>query len=237
MLASRGRLASLLAEQQRRLELLAIAPWHTTGPLVCRRFSDALFPEENVDLNACDEDGQPLWRQRDDWIDGWVHMLENHRQATYLFRAITARRAVTATAHVGSDNGMKIWLNGKEIFFNEKLGLRRHQHATVDLALSVRAMVGAGDILFLAGPPDVLVQTRLHGRFLQPEIIEQIQEQQNAVDGQLDGIMWAVSAKDGTKLSEQKLNSLPVFDGLIAANERLLMSTTDGRVICYKRGM
>jgi hypothetical protein len=46
--------------------------------------------------------------------------------------------------------------------------------------------------------------------------------------------MWAVSAKDGTKLSEQKLNHLPVFDGLIAANEKLLMSTTDGRVICYR---
>ena len=52
--------------------------------------------------------------------------------------------------------------------------------------------------LFLAGPPDVLDETRLHGRFLQPEVVEQIQQQQDAVDGQLGGILWAVSAKDGS---------------------------------------
>jgi hypothetical protein len=32
----------------------------------------------------------------------------------------------------------------------------------------------------------------------------------------------------------QKLDSLSVFDGLIAANEKLFLSTTDGKVICYE---
>jgi hypothetical protein len=36
----------------------------------------------------------------------------------------------------------------------------------------------------------------------------------------------------GKKLSELKLQSEPVFDGMIAANGRLFMSTRDGRVIC-----
>ena len=45
--------------------------------------------------------------------------------------------------------------------------------------------------------------------------------------------MWAVSAADGKKLAEQKLDSPPVFDGLIAAGGRLYLATTDGRVLCF----
>ncbi len=125
------------------------------------------------------------------------------------------------------------WQQNRELPI-EKLSAVQFNWRTANPPLLARAMVGAGDTLFLAGPPDILDETKLHGRFLQPAVVEQIQQQQDAVDGQLGGIMWAVSAKDGTKLSEQKLNALPVFDGLIAANEKLLMSTTDGRVICYR---
>ena len=116
----------------------------------------------------------------------------------------------------------------------EKLSAVRFNWRTANPPLLARAMVGAGDVLFLAGPPDVLDETRLHGRFLQPDVVKQIQQQQDAVDGQLGGILWAVSTEDGTKLSERKLDALPVFDGLIAANEKLFLSTTDGRVICYR---
>jgi len=125
------------------------------------------------------------------------------------------------------------WKQNRELPI-EKLSAVKFNWRAANPPLLVRAMVRTGDILFLAGPPDVLDETQLHGRFLQPDVVKQIQQQQNAVDGQLGGILWAVSAQDGTKLSEQKLNSLPVFDGLIAANEKLLMSTTDGRVICYR---
>ena len=125
------------------------------------------------------------------------------------------------------------WQQNRELPV-EKLTAVQFNWRSANPPLLVRAMVGAGDTLFLAGPPDVLDETQLHGRFLQPEVVEQIQQQQDAVDGRLGGILWAVSAKDGTKLSEKKLNSVPVFDGLIAANEKLLMSPTDGRVICYR---
>jgi hypothetical protein len=45
-------------------------------------------------------------------------------------------------------------------------------------------------------------------------------------------VLWAVSAADGNQLAEIKLESPPVFDGMIAANERLYISTTDGKVVC-----
>ncbi len=146
--------------------------------------------------------------QRDEWKDVFAHLKSKEASITN-------------------------WQQNRELPI-EKLSAVQYNWHTASPPLLVRAMVGAGDTLFLAGPPDNLDETRLHGRFLQPAVVEKIQQQQDAVDGKLGGIMWAVSAKDGTKLSEQKLNALPVFDGLIAANEKLFMSTTDGRVICYE---
>jgi len=86
----------------------------------------------------------------------------------------------------------------------------------------------------VVGPPDVLDETQLYGRFLQSAVVKKLQQQQDAVDGKQGGILWVVSAKDGTQLTEMKLSYTPVFDGLIAAREKLFMSTTDGRVICYQ---
>jgi len=45
-------------------------------------------------------------------------------------------------------------------------------------------------------------------------------------------VLWAVSAVDGGKLQEIKLDVLPVFDGIIAAGGELFMATADGKVVC-----
>jgi len=125
------------------------------------------------------------------------------------------------------------WQQNRELSI-EKLSAVKFNWRKPNPPLLARAMVGAGDKVFFAGPPDVLDETKLYGLFLKPTVVKQIQEQQNAVDGRLGSILWAVSAEDGTRLSEKRLDCVPVFDGLIAANEKLLMSTTDGRVICYR---
>jgi hypothetical protein len=83
--------------------------------------------------------------------------------------------------------------------------------------LLVRAMVSAGSGLFVAGPPDLLESGDATAAF----------------DGRKGGLLWAVSPKDGNKLSEYKLTSPPVFDGMAAANERLYLSTTNGEVLCF----
>ena len=81
----------------------------------------------------------------------------------------------------------------------------------------VQAMVAcAGKTLYLAGPPDVADPSDPWG----------------AAEGRRGGLLWAVSARDGKKLTEYKLDSPPVFDGLIAVDGRLYMSATDGRILC-----
>lgn len=42
----------------------------------------------------------------------------------------------------------------------------------------------------------------------------------------------AVSAADGKTLAELRLDALPVWDGLIAAENRLYVSLADGSVVC-----
>jgi outer membrane protein assembly factor BamB len=86
--------------------------------------------------------------------------------------------------------------------------------------IRIRGMVLAGDRLFVAGPPDVV----------------DAGDPMAAFEGRKGAVLRVVSAADGKTLAERKLDAPPVFDGLIAAQGRLLMCTTDGKVICFGKG-
>jgi hypothetical protein len=77
-------------------------------------------------------------------------------------------------------------------------------------------MVQAGDVLHVAGPPDVVA----------PD------DPLAAFRGDLGGVLRGYSVAEGKMLGETKLPSPPVFDGLIAATGKLFVSTVDGQVIC-----
>jgi outer membrane protein assembly factor BamB len=77
-------------------------------------------------------------------------------------------------------------------------------------------MVLAGRSLFIAGAPDV---------------VDPI-DPMAAFEGRKGAVLWAVSTADGKKLAEYKLDSPPVFDGMIAANGRLYISTRAGSLLC-----
>jgi outer membrane protein assembly factor BamB len=88
---------------------------------------------------------------------------------------------------------------------------------SVYVPVRVRAMALAGDNLFVAGPPDVIP----------PD------DPLAAFEGRKGADLWAVSALTGKKLSEiRHFESPPVYDGLIAAERCLYMSTVDGSVHC-----
>ena len=48
------------------------------------------------------------------------------------------------------------------------------------------------------------------------------------------GVMQVFDKKTGKKLAEYKLDALPTFDGLIAAEGRLYMITDTGSIVCFK---
>jgi hypothetical protein len=89
---------------------------------------------------------------------------------------------------------------------------------SVRIPVRARGLVLAGGNLFLAGPPDVIDDEDPYGAF----------------ERRKGGLLWAVSTTDGKKLAQYQLDAPPVFDGLIAARERLFLTTTDGCVSCWQ---
>jgi outer membrane protein assembly factor BamB len=81
------------------------------------------------------------------------------------------------------------------------------------MPIHVRAMVLAGKTLFAAGP-EVDAQSGGFGK---------------------GAMLLAVSAADGAELARYPLDSAPVFDGMVAANGRLYISTVNGNLTCFGR--
>ena len=125
---------------------------------------------------------------------------------------------------------------GKALRFTGKMkSASRHQvkfHWSEDLPLFVRAMVLAGDTLFIAGPPDMVDEEQVLQSLNDPKTRSALAEQAAALDGRKGALLWAVSAADGKKLAACKLESPPVWDGMAAAGGRLYVSTVDGKVLC-----
>jgi hypothetical protein len=88
---------------------------------------------------------------------------------------------------------------------------------TRPLPILARSMVLAGENVFLAGPPDVLASDDPVG----------------AWEGRRGGRLVVLSAAEGNPLAEHALDSPPVFDGMIAAGQRLYLATMDGKVVAF----
>ncbi len=100
---------------------------------------------------------------------------------------------------------------------------------TREVPILVRAMTLAGDVLFVAGPDDLLEES---GR--KPKGEDVLLRQEAALAGKSGGLLWAVSTEDGQRLSEVRIDSPPVFDGMAAAGGRLFMTTVDGKLRCFR---
>ena len=105
-----------------------------------------------------------------------------------------------------------------------------------DVPIHVQAIVLTEDRLLVAGSAkfdeqgaeQYLTTARTDTFRLEPFL----QDAVDTFDGKKGGVLWAVSKSAGTRLAETQLPSSPVFDGMIAAEGRLLLSLKDGSVIC-----
>ncbi len=99
--------------------------------------------------------------------------------------------------------------------------------------LHARAMVLAGNTLFIAGPPDIVNEEDAFFALDEDEVRRKLAKQSELIRGKEGGLLWAVSAKNGRKLAELKMDSLPVWDGMIATDGKLFITTMNGEVVCY----
>ena len=62
---------------------------------------------------------------------------------------------------------------------------------------------------------------------------------QSALDsfnGEEGSTIWAVNKRDGARQAAWRLESRPVFDGLIATQGRLFLTTADSKALCLGPG-
>ena len=86
----------------------------------------------------------------------------------------------------------------------------------VKVPLRPKAMVLAGETLLLAGVPDAADPA----------------EALAALEGKKGALLWAVAAATGERQAEVRLDSPPVYDGMIVAGGRVFVATADGSVRC-----
>lgn len=131
MLSSREALVEFEAEeaarQANRLKTpgIELGPWYSIGP--CHSpgsdpYGVIFGPEVKTDLNKTYDNGRLTWRKRPEWEDGVVHRLSGDRKsgeglvvADYMFRNITASKAATLPAYLGSNDGIGVWFNGERV--------------------------------------------------------------------------------------------------------------------------
>ena len=99
--------------------------------------------------------------------------------------------------------------------------------------LSRQTQGQANKTLFIAGPLDLVDEEEAFKRPNDPEIQAKLNEQNAALGGRKGGLLLVVSASDGKKLAEYELESIPVWDGMAAANKRLYLATENGKILCF----
>ena len=97
-------------------------------------------------------------------------------------------------------------------------------------------MVLAKDVVFVAGPPDVMDEEKTFARIMARDksVNEVITKQQGALDGNQGSVLLAISTETGETLGKYDLGYLPTWDGMAAANGSLFLSTEKGTITCLK---
>jgi hypothetical protein len=117
-----GRFRLSVAGASEGLKLLTptqFSSWQMAGPFTAETggaaFETTFEPEKKIDLTATFNDGKIKWMAKPEFANGKVNTLSGDNSATYLYRTIRSPFARKTTLSFGSDDGIKVWLNGKVV--------------------------------------------------------------------------------------------------------------------------
>ncbi len=122
---------------------LAFSPWHQIGPFQATNhdlaFSEIFPPENEITLEATYQEGKLKWTEQPEWADATAHndKLTGTNVANYLYRTIEVDRAQVVALSLGSDDGIKLWVN-RRLVVNKKVTRNNaaadQEKATIQLA-------------------------------------------------------------------------------------------------------
>jgi len=98
-----------------------------------------------------------------------------------------------------------------------------------------RSMALAGKTVLVSGAPDTIDEEYAFERLAakDPAILQELNEQNEALEGRRGAKMWAVNTETGEQSTGLDLTSPPVWDGITVAQGRVYVSTMDGKVQCF----
>ncbi len=104
-----------------------------------------------------------------------------------------------------------------------------------DVPIYVRAMVLAGNKLFIAGPLDIIDEEETFKKLSEKdeEVQKLLADQDEALEGKVSGLLLAINCDSGLVEHQIELGTLPAWDGMAGANGKLYLSTIDGRLMCF----
>lgn len=131
------QVASLAASGVATLDV----PWYLIGPFPGGQGVAATHPpEQEIDLSAkYPGAGQPAVWTKTDFVDGQAHDLKRFLKSDncdcYLYRKIESQRRQSVRCSLGSDDGIKVWLNGRELLAkdNSRAVAADQEFVTLDL--------------------------------------------------------------------------------------------------------
>jgi len=104
-----------------------------------------------------------------------------------------------------------------------------------DVPIYVRAMVLAGNKLFIAGPLDMIDEEATFKQLSEKDegVQKLLADQDQALEGKISGLLLSVNCDSGLVEQSIELGTLPAWDGMSGASGKLFLSTTDGRLMCF----
>ncbi len=127
---------------------IKLQEWYHVGPFPGGErdlaFSTPYPPEERVELGETFQEGKLQWQARPAWKDGQVHMVfQGQNAANYIYRRVVAPVATRLPISLGSDDAIKVFLNGKQLLaHNIGRGAAADQELlTLDLAAGVNHLL------------------------------------------------------------------------------------------------
>jgi outer membrane protein assembly factor BamB len=164
-------------------------------------------------------------------VYGYGRLWQYYRWTTPLEFHLFAAKKQPEIVNAGSEQ-KAVKKAGKQVGVRTQPFTRFIPDWSDDIPVQVNSMVLTDNAVFAAGPPDVVDEEKSAKTPFDAETQKKLAEQSAAFQGKRGALLVAVSRDKGQKLAAYRLDFVPRFDGLIAANGRLYVSTLGGDVIC-----
>jgi hypothetical protein len=155
----------------------------------------------------------------------------NKYTTTANINACAASNAVINAASSDKNANSSDW-HLRSQFPREALSATRCDWTVDQPATITRAMTATSNTVFFAGTPGLLNEQWAYYNPDDPEVLAKLEQQARALEGEQGGELWAISKTGGTLESRFALDSVPVFDGMAAANGCLYIAAVDGTIQC-----